>query len=292
MMRILSALLVPIVIAALLAWLAPRNMDTRLQLQRLEVASAADLEVAFAAMGYSWPPEEVPAIELQTFPADLADVSDARQRKALFFRALLPIVLAENRVIGKLRQQLIALFDKGVERLNRSELSWLKRVAEQYQVEGGLASRQLQQELLGRVDVVPPDLVLIQAANESGWGTSRFALSGNNLFGQYTYQQSDGIVPLNRRAGETHALRAFSSIDDSVRSYIHNLNTHQAYSELRNLRQQLRSRGKEPSGDDLAAGLGAYSERGAAYVEEIQAMIRSNQLPALLKDVSLDREGS
>lgn len=136
-MRVLTALLFPIVIAALLAWLAPRNMDTRLQLQRLEVASAADLEVAFAAMGYSWPPEGVPAIELQTFPADLADVSDARQRKALFFRALLPIVLAENRVIGKLRQQLIALFDKGVERLNRSELSWLKRVAEQYQVEGG-----------------------------------------------------------------------------------------------------------------------------------------------------------
>lgn len=291
-MRALLALLFPIAIAALLVWLAPRHMDERLHLQRLEVESAADLEAAFASLGYSWPPAVVPAIELQTFPADLADISDARQRKGLFFRALLPIVLAENAVIEKQRLRLDALFDKGVERLNGAELGWLKRLAEQYGVEGGLASRQAQQLLLGRVDVVPPDLVLIQAANESGWGTSRFALSGNNLFGQYTYEESDGIVPLNRREGETHALRAFTSIDDSVRSYIHNLNTNKAYGELRHLRQQLRDRGEPLSGQRLAAGLDAYSERGAAYVEEIQAMIRSNQLPALLKGVSLEGEGS
>lgn len=286
-MRVLLALLFPVVIAALLAYLAPRQMDAHFHLQPLEVKSVAELEAAFEKMGYSWPPSEVPAIGLQTFPLDLADISDAKQRKSLFFRALLPIVLAENGVINARRERMTILFDKGVEHLNSTELNWLKGVAEQYEVEGALTAPQVQQQLLGRVDVVPPALVLAQAANESGWGTSRFALSGNNLFGQYTYQQVDGIVPLNRREGETHALRAFESLDDSVRSYIHNINTNDTYNELRNLRQQMRSNGKPFSSQVLAAGLEGYSERGAEYVEDIQSMIRSNKLPAVLKGVSL-----
>lgn len=290
-MRKLVALIFPIAIAALLVayfqlpW--GGKMSGRVALQQLEVDSTADLEAAFEAMGYSWPPTLVPAIELQTFPSDLADVADTKQRKALFFRALLPIVLAENAMIEEMRDQLIVLFEKGVHRLNSTELHWLESVAEQYSVKGSLSSPQIQQLLLRRVDVVPPALVLAQAANESGWGTSRFALTGNNLFGQYTYQDAKGIVPLARPEGATHSVRAFSSLDDSVRSYIHNINTNRAYSELRNMRQQMRTDGKGLSSHQLAKGLQSYSERGAAYVEEIQGMIRSNQLPAVLDGVSL-----
>ncbi len=295
-MRKLVALTIPIAIAALLvAYLQlpwGGKMGGRVALQQLEVDSAADLEAAFEAMGYTWPPEVVPAIELQTFPSDLADVSSAKQRKALFFRALLPIVLAENAMIEEMRDQLMVLFGKGVNRLNSTELHWLESVAEQYSVKGSLSSPQVQQLLLRRVDVVPPALVLAQAANESGWGTSRFALTGNNLFGQYATQTSKSIVPLARPEGATHTVRAYSSIDDSVRSYIHNLNTNRAYSELRTMRQKMRTDGKALSSHQLAKGLGSYSERGAAYVKEIQGMIRSNQLPAVLDGVSLRPEDS
>ncbi len=295
-MRKLVALIIPITIAALLmVYFQPPGgdkMNGRVALQQLEVDSAADLEAAFEAMGYTWPPEVVPAIELQTFPSDLADVANAKQRKALFFRALLPIVLAENAMIEEMRDQLIVLFGKGVNRLNSTELHWLESVAEQYSVEGSLSSPQVQQLLLRRVDVVPPALVLAQAANESGWGTSRFALTGNNLFGQYATQTSKSIVPLARPEGATHTVRAYSSIDDSVRSYIHNLNTNRAYSELRTMRQKMRTDGKVLSGHQLAKGLEAYSERGMAYVKEIQGMIRSNQLPAVLDGVSLRPEDS
>ena len=296
----LVALILPIAVAALLVFYIQQpvdnidnidKVDERISLQQLEVNSSADLEAAFEAMGYSWPPTLVPAIELQTFPSDLADMTNSKQRKALFFRALLPIVLAENAMIEEMRDQLVVLFAKGVNRLNSTELHWLESVAEQYQIEESLSQPQVQQKLLRRVDVVPPALVLAQAANESGWGTSRFALTGNNLFGQYTYRDTDSIVPLSRPAGETRSIRAFSSLDDSVRSYIHNLNTNRAYTELRNMRQQMRTDGKGLSGHQLAKGLGAYSERGAAYIEEIQGMIRSNQLPAVLDGVSLRPEG-
>lgn len=297
-MRTLVALIFPIAIAALLMGFVPsqqsssESLDERLRLQRLEVDSAADLEATFEAMGYSWPPEVVPAIELQTLPDDFAEISDVKQRKALFFRALLPIVLAENAMIEEMRDHVVRLLEKGVHRLNSSELTWLQSVAQQYKVKGNLASPKVQFMLLRRIDVVPPSLVLAQAANESAWGTSRFALTGNNLFGHYTYNQANGIVPLARREGETFAVRAFASLDDSVRAYIHNLNTNRAYAELRVMRQQMREKGERISGHALAAGLESYSERGQAYVEEIQSMIRSNQLPMVLQDVSLNAEGS
>ena len=300
-MRKLVALILPILIAVVLVvYFQPppppppvkEEVDERVALLQLDVASAADLEAAFEAMGYSWPPVLVPAIELQTFPSDLADVPNAKQRKALFFRALLPIVLAENAMIEEMRDQLIVLFKKGVNRLNSSELHWLESVAEQYGVKESLSSPQVQQLLLRRVDVVPPALVLAQAANESGWGTSRFALAGNNLFGQYTYRDTDAVVPLSRPEGAAHAARAYSSIDDSVRSYIHNLNTNRAYAELRKMRQKMRTDGEKLSSHQLAKGLHAYSERGEAYIKEIQGMIRSNQLPEVLDGVSLRPEDS
>lgn len=286
-MRALLAFIFPVTIAVLLIYLVPRQVDDYLHLKPLEVRSVAELEAAFDAMGYTWPPEEVPAISLQTFPLDLVDIDDAKLRKSLFFRALLPIVLAENRMIQTQRERMTALFGEGVEKARRGDLKWLTELAQRYGVEGDLAAAKTQQRLLQRVDIVPPALVLAQAANESGWGTSRFALSGNNLFGQYTYDETDGIVPLNRREGESHALRAYASLDESVRSYIHNLNTHDTYSELRRLRQQMRDSGQHLNSQLLAAGLAGYSERGVEYVADIQAMIRSNKLPVVLQGVNL-----
>ena len=289
-MRNLVALIFPIAIAALLTgFVSLRNVDVvddRLSLQRLEVESAADLEAIFEAMGYSWPPKVVPAVELQALPSDLADVADVKLRKTLFFRALLPIVLAENAMLEEVRNHIIKLLGKGVQQLSSAERRWLESVADQYKVDGDIASENVQRLLLRRVDVVPPSLVLAQAANESAWGTSRFALNGNNLFGQWTYKLK-GIVPMDRAEGANHSVRVFSSLDDSVRAYIHNINTNLAYTELREMRQQMRSNGERLSGHQLAEGLQAYSARGDAYVDEIQSMIRSNQLPSLLKGVSL-----
>jgi Bax protein len=128
------------------------------------------------------------------------------------------------------------------------------------------------------MDTLPPSLVLAQAANESGYGTSRFALEGNNLFGLWTYVKGTGLVPLKRPRGQTHEVRRFPSLYDSVRAYMNNLNVHRAYRPLRELRSLLRSRGLELRGVDLAAGLRHYSPRREAYVKEIRSIIRGNDL--------------
>ena len=133
-------------------------------------------------------------------------------------------------------------------------------------------------ELILRVDVIPVSLALAQAANESAWGTSRFALEGNNVFGQWCYKKGCGIVPAERRSGATHEVKSFTSVEQSVQAYILNINSHPSYRYLREVRAVMRERqGKlDPMG--LAYGLDRYSERGNNYVDEVRNLIIQNNL--------------
>jgi len=141
-----------------------------------------------------------------------------------------------------------------------------------------LSHYELVKELVRRVDVIPTSLVLAQAANESGWGTSRFAREGNNIFGQWCFDEGCGLVPNRRGEDASHEVRAFASVDAAVRAYFRNLNTHPSYEDLRTLRASMRMQGLKLNSMVLARGLTRYSERGMDYVEELQDMIRINEL--------------
>ena len=132
--------------------------------------------------------------------------------------------------------------------------------------------------LLNRIDIVPTSMLLAQAANESAWGTSRFAQQGNNLFGQWCFSPGCGIVPKQRAAGRIYEVQKFPSVLASVQAYILNLNTNTHYQAFRQARAQLRTQGKPISGYALADGLRHYSQRGKAYVSDIRYIIVANQL--------------
>ena len=133
-------------------------------------------------------------------------------------------------------------------------------------------------ELMLRVDAVPVSLALAQCAEESGWGTSRFAAEGNALFGQWSWG-GEGIKPLQQREGMgDYRIAAFETPLHSVMAYMKNLNTHNAYAGLRVRRAELRAKGERMSGFELAKTLDKYSERGAAYVESLHGIMRVNQL--------------
>lgn len=200
----------------------------------------------------------------------------AADKKQQFFTYMKPRVEKENARITEQRRQLLTLQEK--KQLSRSDQQWLQRLAEEYEVsiDEQLMPKQWQ-DLKSRVDVVPLEMALVQAANESAWGTSRFARKGNNYFGQWCYEKGCGIVPEQRAAGATHEVRSFSDARESVDAYINNINTTRAYAEFRNLRQQSRNKGQTLNAEQLALGLKSYSERGMDYVKTIQAMIRSNR---------------
>lgn len=229
----------------------------------------ADYELAMDGL----PP--LPAWAMEDLP-DFSGYRDITEKKAAFFSFLYPrIVLANSRVLIE-RHYLTGLMQKDT--LNRMEQTWLDKQVERLRVDAEPGSAELYEQLLRRLDVIPPALIMAQAANESAWGTSRFAIEGNNLFGQWCFARGCGLVPLSRVDGANHEVAKFSSPYQSVRSYIQNLNRHPTYQSLRNTREQARDAGELPSGSELAQGLIGYSERGVDYVREIRSMISHNNL--------------
>lgn len=221
--------------------------------------------------------------DTRTWPAppDLAAIDDVDTRKARFFEFLLPVIEHVNAEEAARRERLLAIERRAADgRMTRTDREWLERMATRYRVEAGEPSRRIAL-LERRIDVVPPALALAQAAIESGWGRSRFAREGNNLFGQWCFEPGCGIVPARRASHASYEVRSFPTVVHSVRSYVRNLNSHPAYGKLRELRHQARQAGREPGAAELAAGLERYSERGAVYVDEVRAIIRSNGLEGL-----------
>lgn len=260
----------------------------------VQVIDPADLESLhsfFKANGYAWETLDsgVPPFVVTRFPDDLDHRLRPEEKKRTFLLSLLPMVLMANQAITAERLEVEGLLARhdGQGLLTPAERQRLQDMADYYKLPGDpLADRRMRALLLHRIDILPPSLVLAQAAAESGWGTSRFAREGNNLFGQRTYRTGNGIVPANRPEGETHEVKRFGSLFESVRSYMRNINTHSAYRELRELRAQMRRSDKPLSGAMLAAGLDAYSVRSNAYIDDVRAIIRANGL-SRVNDTSL-----
>jgi Bax protein len=215
---------------------------------------------------------------IKEVPKNLSRRISIAKRKANFLRILLPVILAENQEIRMQRAWLLDCLQRGMDSLSQRDKQQLKQLAKKYNINKSLNDIAEQRRLLERVDEVPVALALAQAANESGWGTSRFVRQANNLFGHWTYRRDRGLVPLARDDGKTHRVRIFPSLRLSVRAYLHNLNTSRAYRQLRRLRAILRENHQPLDGDHLAAGLLRYSQRGQAYVDEIRRLIRNNHL--------------
>jgi Bax protein len=210
---------------------------------------------------------------------DFQDISDVNLKKTEFFRFLKPLVAQENQRILDIRRRLGFIQDhlRFQRPLDQEDSQWLEMVAQEFRLPSAQPhDPAFWEELLRRVDSIPEDLVLVQAANESAWGTSRFAREGNNLFGQWCFRPGCGMVPEGRPAGARYEVAAFDSISDSIRSYLKNLNTGRVYGDLRRMREDCRREGREPQASELAKGLTSYSERGMAYVTEIRAMLRHN----------------
>jgi len=205
---------------------------------------------------------------------DLRNEKDVKTKKRKFFNALRPMVEKENQRVAAQRQMLFSLKDK--DSLSQADHQTINKMLKSYRLERKKDGSIPWAELMKRVDTVPLELVLSQAANESAWGTSRFARKANNLFGQWCFTKGCGLVPARRNAGSTHEVAAFKSPQLSVRSYLRNLNTGRVYKDLREIRAKARAEGRTASAYELAAGLSKYSERGQAYVKEIRSMIKYN----------------
>ena len=212
----------------------------------------------------------VKPVALTWLPYELKKIQNTKDKKNLFIQIILPLIIEENNNIRLDRIKLFSIINKS----NNTDLEkkWLNKKYKQY----GIPSKDLS-VLKKRVDVIPTSLVLAQAAKETGWGTSRFALEGNALFGQWTWS-GEGLKPKDSEASEGHKVMKFNILQASVRAYQRNLNTHKSYKEFREARARLRDAEKELDSMILSKYLDKYAETGKQYVEIIQKIIKQNNL--------------
>jgi len=214
----------------------------------------------------------VPRLFLARVPVDLPTMDSVGTRKETFVKMLLPLILAENERILDDRNQLVrmrTILDAG-RSLSRVDTVWLAAIADRYDLEFDADEvEDLLDELLLRVDVIPPSLAIGQAALETGWGTSA-AARGQAMFGQMVFGD-----------GDRAEVRRFERLAHAVEAYALNLNTHNAYRKFREQRAGARSRDEVPSGYALAAALARYSERKMDYVRDVRGIIKANKLQPL-----------
>jgi len=214
--------------------------------------------------------QKVKPIYLTKLPKDLNTLGNTNKKRDLFIKIILPLILDENNKITEDRKKLFKIIGKNFNTVG--ERVWLKRRFREYKVEDQDLAK-----LKMRMDIIPVSIAIAQAANESGWGTSRFALEGNALFGQWTWSKK-GISPKNKDPDQSHKILQFQILKASVRAYKNNLNTHSAYKEFRETRAKFRQEDKRIIGLDLTKHLKNYASIGEKYVIIIESIIEKNSL--------------
>ena len=212
----------------------------------------------------------VKPIYFTQFPRDLDNLQSVQLKKETFIKIVLPLIVAENEKILDDREKLKNLLEKKF--TSDAEKQWLRQKLLEYKVKKGDLK-----ELMFRMDMIPVSIALAQAAKESGWGTSRFALEGNAIFGQWTWD-GQGIAPLKRDGDKNHKILKFPILRASVKAYKNNLNTHKSYSKFREKRQQLRSKNKNITGLALTETLKNYAQTGSEYTKILNQIITQNRL--------------
>ena len=236
--------------------------------------SASTIEQLFEDTNYSLSEvrksKKVKPIRLSLLPNEIKQIESSKKRKSLFIQIILPLILEENNLILLDRKKLFSILNKN--KNSKKEINWLNRKFKQY----GVLNKDIP-TLKVRMDIVPVSLAIAQAAKETGWGTSRFALEGNALFGQWTWS-GDGIKPAGADSDTKHKVMKFRVLKASVRAYQRNLNTHSSYKNFRQLRAQLRDDNASLDSLLLADQLDNYAETGKEYTKILKQIINQNSL--------------
>jgi Bax protein len=232
-------------------------------------------------------------IFLWRLPNDLSKIDDLSSRKKIFIQIIAPLILEQNFTILKDRARLEALEKKPTSDLSNTEKNWLIEIAAYYKIFDNkkinpTVTTELIKELRTRLDIIPVALAIAQSALETGWGTSRFAIFGNALFGQRTWDSKKGMRPLRRAPDKRHSVRTFGKLSESVADYSHNLNSSHYYKGFRSKRAKLREKGTPNTTWSflLTQQLADYSENDEHYIKTTKSIMRDNQL-SLLENLKL-----
>jgi Bax protein len=219
--------------------------------------------------------KEVPRIFKTEIISNLNEITDIKERKKLFIKVLLPLILKINDEILEERSRLeeIETKIKLKKKLYLADEDFISEMSKKYN-----EPEKSIKNLKTKIDEIPVSLALAQTIQETGWGTSRFAKRAQALFGEWTMGKHDGVLPKDRDDDKNHMIRKFDTLEDSIRAYATNLNSKSSYRKFRLSRQKMRGDCKTPSSLELAKYINLYSEQKGLYIKQVRSIIADNRL--------------
>ena len=221
-----------------------------------------------------------PILNYDLINKNLISINKLSEKKKKFIKVVLPLIISQNQEILLDRNHLLKIREYLIKHktINKKDQRVVQNLSQEYSIQNNNRHKiDIIDDLLISVDVIPNSIALAQAVNESGWGTSRFAKEYNALFGQYTFDENIGVVPSRRDKGKKHLIKHFVSIDQSIKSYLKNINTHFAYEEFRKLRNEIRGNSNQIKNTLLVHKLNTYAE-DKNYVDTLIDIIKTNNL--------------
>ena len=259
--------------------LANYNLTDEIENQTKEINkkfTTVDLKIMFTKYAYTIESVRknklVPDISINKFPKDFTSIKSTNDKKSLFIKSLLPLIIKENNKILLTNNRIKKIHNSTFKYISKDNALWLKKQFKKYKV----SSHDIN-DLLIKVDTIPVSIALAQAAIESGWGTSRFVIEGNALFGQWSWFKGSGIVPEDRDSKETYEIKSFESLGRSVAAYMKNLNTNNNYSEFRVVRGNYKENSNVINSIKLLKYLSSYAEN-SQYSKILEKIIVKNNL--------------
>jgi len=211
-------------------------------------------------------------VQLKGSPSSDIATSESDIKKQNFVQSLLPVIISENEQILKDRDFVQFFFKKYdsqyvEQKISKDEYSKLLEMSQKYKISNPFDKKEFDQ----KIDAVPVSLALSQAVLESGWGESRIAKKANNLFGQKSFLSKKRVASLD---GEVN-YALFDGSMEAVKSYMLNLNSHEAYKEFRQKRARAKEQNSSFTGLSAARTLKNYSEIGMEYTVKITSLIQN-----------------
>ena len=198
-----------------------------------------------------------------TSVVSLADLP-VDEKKQKFVDMILPAILTVRAKLKHTQNEVRTLTSRDTSTLSASDKRFLEKLLTKYKSDSF-------DQLLSKLNTHPNSVVLAQSAVESGWGTSRFFLEANNVFGMWSFNKNDDrIVANSDRDGKYTYLKKYPSLSKSIEDYFLTI-SNGPYSDFRHQRKEVNNPYV------LVNDLENYSELRGYYVKKLQLIIKMNE---------------
>ena len=198
------------------------------------------------------PSYKYPPIFLKNFPKEFYTLNDETERNSLFIKMLAPLCLKLNQDLLAERQTILDIeeaYDKS-HSLSDKQINILEKKSEKYDIFTRLKDNNrydyLISELINRIDIIPPSLMITLASIETDFGSSRIVKEGNSLYKMLQWHTKAGLKPIGENEDDSYRIKTYPDLYSSLKDFALKINSSPNFAFLRIARADARRHATTP----------------------------------------------